>query len=338
MEKQLHHKSEKHVFIDPKIQFSIIIPCYNQAHYLKECLSSIVAQTLTNWEAIIVDDASSEGDINSIICNFSDERFRIIRHQKNRGLAAARNTGISEGSGDIIVLLDADDRLSPSYLAEINTAFIDESIGFAYTDVKLFGDKNGIWKYKPFQIIDWANGQPMLGCNPFRRSIWNDIGGFSEAEELRIGNEDYDFWMAVVAAGYRGVHIPIPLYEYRRTKNSMMKSLDLSFHETVEYIARRHFAFLTRNSILNSFLSYGYQRSALNIFRTTCYRDAIPLAQQAMALGSTDKLVMDIANLKRKPRIFWPFNRWVIIATGTLSRYWYLFAHRFLNISKTIKI
>jgi len=226
-------------------------------------------------------------------------------------------------------LLDADDRLSPTYLAEVSLAFADESISFAYTDVTLFGDQSGIGQYKPFQIVDWAYGQPILGCSPFRRAVWEHIGGFSEAEELRIGNEDYDFWIAVVAAGYRGIHIAKPLYEYRQTKRSMMNTLNIKFYITTDYMANRHYAFLKKHGIYETFICSGYQRSALNIFKTNFYRDAVPLAQRALSLGSTNRLISYIAKLKQIHHALWPFIRWLIITYGALSKYWNLFVQRF---------
>ena len=90
-------------------KISIIIPVYNVEKYIDECLKSIQGQTYTNWEAIIVDDGST--DLSGKICDQyadKDERFIVI-HQKNARIAAARNKGLDVATGDFITFIDSDD-------------------------------------------------------------------------------------------------------------------------------------------------------------------------------------------------------------------------------------
>lgn len=89
--------------------FSIIIPVYNVAPYLRECLDSVLAQTFTDWEAICVDDGSTDGS-GAILDEYAakDSRFRVF-HQPNAGVSAARNRGLDEAKGEWICFLDADD-------------------------------------------------------------------------------------------------------------------------------------------------------------------------------------------------------------------------------------
>lgn len=91
--------------------FSIIIPVYNVAPYLRECLDSVLAQTLTDWEAICVDDGSTDGS-GAILDEYAakDKRFRVI-HQKNAGVSAARNTALDTAKGEWLIFLDGDDIL-----------------------------------------------------------------------------------------------------------------------------------------------------------------------------------------------------------------------------------
>src|SRR5215217_8140206 len=91
---------------------SVIIPCFNQAHFLVEAIESVLAQSYSHFEIVVVDDGSTDNtcDVASYY-----ERVRCIR-QNNQGLAAARNSGIRESKGSYLVFLDADDRLLPEAL------------------------------------------------------------------------------------------------------------------------------------------------------------------------------------------------------------------------------
>lgn len=89
--------------------FSIIIPVYNVAPYLRECLDSVLAQTFTDWEAICIDDGSTDGS-GQLLDEYAakDRRFRVV-HQKNTGVSSARNRGLSEAKGEWILFVDGDD-------------------------------------------------------------------------------------------------------------------------------------------------------------------------------------------------------------------------------------
>lgn len=102
--------------MDKKPFFSIIIPVYNVAPYLRECLDSVLAQTFTDWEAICVDDGSTD-ESGAILDEYAakDKRFRVI-HKTNGGVSSARNTGLDAARGDWIGFLDADDILAHDWL------------------------------------------------------------------------------------------------------------------------------------------------------------------------------------------------------------------------------
>lgn len=101
----------------PKV--SIVIPVYNVEEYLKQCLNSVVSQTFTDWECIVIDDGST--DLSWKICdNFAktDKRFTVI-HQKNQGVSKARNVGIETTKGDFIAFIDPDDYINEDYLSSM---------------------------------------------------------------------------------------------------------------------------------------------------------------------------------------------------------------------------
>jgi len=111
---------------------SVIIPAYNQANYLAEAVQSVLDQTLSHLEVIVVNDASTD-HTDEVMSQFKDPRLKYIVHEQNRYAAAARNTGIRTSSGELIAFLDADDLIHPKKL-EIQVAFLEENpnLGLTY--------------------------------------------------------------------------------------------------------------------------------------------------------------------------------------------------------------
>jgi len=186
---------------DKKI--TIIIPCYNQIEYLSECLDSVLEQTYRNWNVIVVDDCSTDGDPAEIINNKNDKRITLTRHKVNKGLSASRNTGFIKARSDFLLPLDADDLIEPSYLEKINMALNDKpGINCVFSDIKLFGARDKIWKYsikntKDMTLQQWIPGSGTL----ITQKLWNQVDGYCEEPEFRAGNEDWDFWLAAVKIG-----------------------------------------------------------------------------------------------------------------------------------------
>lgn len=114
--------------------FSIIIPLYNKAEYVSKTLLSVLAQTYPNFEVLIIDDGSTDNSLE-VVKTFRDERIKIIL-QKNKGVSAARNTGISAAKYELIAQLDADDWWDPMYLEEM-LGLIQE-----YPDVSFYGSQH----------------------------------------------------------------------------------------------------------------------------------------------------------------------------------------------------
>ena len=104
--------------------FSIIIPCYNQAFYLPDCLKSILEQTFQDWEAIVVNDGSIDNTqaLTENYCKL-DSRIRLAQ-KSNGGLSSARNFGIKNSRGKRFVFLDADDFMHPEALQKIHQSAI----------------------------------------------------------------------------------------------------------------------------------------------------------------------------------------------------------------------
>jgi glycosyltransferase involved in cell wall biosynthesis len=114
----------------PKI--TVIIPLYNKENFIKEALESVLCQTFTDFELIIINDCSTDKSLE-IVSLFKDERIKIIEHQTNKGLSASRNTGILYASSNYITFLDADDIWHENYLDTINSLIVNypSADGFA---------------------------------------------------------------------------------------------------------------------------------------------------------------------------------------------------------------
>lgn len=121
---------------------SIIIPVYNTAPYLNPCIESVVNQTYTDWECILVDDGST--DESGVICDgwcSKDSRINVI-HQDNRGVSAARNLGMQIAKGDFIAFIDSDDWVEKDYLSSLHNAITKDDADLAVCGM----------------ILDYANG------------------------------------------------------------------------------------------------------------------------------------------------------------------------------------
>lgn len=117
--RRVHPHKELHPDISDGPLVTLVVAIYNIEKYLPACLDSILAQTYSNLEIILVDDGSSDG--SSTICDHykaRNNRIKVI-HQKNAGLSAARNTGLKKASGDLIAFVDGDDYLAPTFISEL---------------------------------------------------------------------------------------------------------------------------------------------------------------------------------------------------------------------------
>ena len=102
---------------------SVILPVYNRAETLARCVESVRAQTFTDWELVAIDDASSDASVSALE-GFADPRIRVLRHERNRGPGAARNTALRAARGEFVALIDSDDEWLPRKL-EMQMAMIE---------------------------------------------------------------------------------------------------------------------------------------------------------------------------------------------------------------------
>jgi glycosyltransferase involved in cell wall biosynthesis len=204
-------------------EISVIIPAYNQAEYVSQAIQSVLAQTNPNFELVVVNDGSTDETLQ-ILSKFQDQRIRVIS-QPNRGLAAARNTGIRESTAPLIALLDSDDCFMPDKLAVQSEYLLQHpEIGMVGGGIQIVNHKGKILK-KINKEPDSLNLLGFLFANPFvpssimiRRQWFNRVGIFDET--LRAC-EDWDMWLRIGYSGCLFAWIDYPLVEYRQHQGQM---------------------------------------------------------------------------------------------------------------------
>ena len=200
------------------------MPCFNLGRYLAEALHSVRDQTLSDVELVVVDDGSTEAETIREPDGVAAAGTQVIRSE-NRGLSAARNLGIRHTRGEYICCLDADDALVPSWLdravAQLDG---DRGVGFVSHWLETFGDEQGEWTPGRIDLGALLDKNTVNGAALFRREIIDAVGGFDES--MRDGCEDWEFWIRVIEAGYRGTIVPEVLYRYRRRPDSMSRAMN----------------------------------------------------------------------------------------------------------------
>ena len=196
---------------------SIIVPCYNQAQYLDECLESVSKQTFQNWECIIVDDGSPD-NTEEIALQWAkkDHRFQYFK-KENGGVSLARNFGIDKSSGEWILPLDGDDRIGNQYL-ELASREFKNNHDIIYCKASFFGNINVNFNLKKFSYNDFLL-QNLIFCSAFyKKEAWLKTKGYDP--KLIYGYEDWEFWINLLKNSDKKIICLDYLGFYYRRKDS----------------------------------------------------------------------------------------------------------------------
>lgn len=197
---------------------SVVIPCYNAGEYLEEAVQSALAQTYRDVEVIVVDDGSTDARTKEILDGANWPNTTIIR-QANGGPSAARNRAISAASGEFILPLDADDRISPAYIEKaVAVMQARPEVGIVYCKAHKFGVEKGAWQLPAYTLNELVIDNVIFCTSLYRKEDWSRVGGYNES--LRHGMEDYEFWIKLVHLGCAVHQIDEPLFFYRIQQNS----------------------------------------------------------------------------------------------------------------------
>ncbi|MEO6133551.1 MAG: glycosyltransferase [Ginsengibacter sp.] len=245
------------------IEVSVLMPAYNRESYIESSIKSILDQTFKNFELLVLDDGSTDGTIETIL-SFNDPRIRLIRNEKNQGIAFSRNRLFEEARGLYYVLLDSDDIAMPNRI-ELQMKFLKEN-----KDTLLVGtpciaiDQNGDYIKSTWAFLQKRPTDPMeIKATLLFRNCFYQSSIMINAQLLRDEKydlefppfEDFEFW-ARLALTHNLVNMETPLIEYR-------------FHpQNISHTTNEPFKFQLNNTIISrEFIHYfNYQPTEQELF------------------------------------------------------------------------
>jgi glycosyltransferase involved in cell wall biosynthesis len=223
------HRGATGLHSAPSPRVSVVIPAHNAVRHLAETLDSVIAQTYGDWEAIVADDASS--DATAELAAGYHPQIACVRSERNLGPAGARNLALSHARGELVALLDADDRWLPHYLERQLDRYdaaraSGANVGIVCCDAYELGPE-GQRERTYAQRAGWVDEvtlTSLLRSNTIYvsalapRAAIEEVGGFSTE---CFGTEDFDLWLRLLESGRSVVATREPLALYRRVDGSV---------------------------------------------------------------------------------------------------------------------
>ncbi len=225
-------------------EISIVIPAYNAASYINDSITSVLKQSFSNWELIVVDDGSTDNTSEIVSTLLSDPRITLLK-QANKGVSAARNAGIRVAQGRYITFLDADDYYLPFNLSEKYSVLqSDRGIDFVYCDVMQCDEnlndvriEKGVETDNLFtKVMQWQGETiPTLPSNVMvKTELMQQRFLFDE----NLSNCADRYMKIMLSKSLVPAYIPKALVKYRNTPGSMSKKVWLLEHDEL-YIAKK---------------------------------------------------------------------------------------------------
>lgn len=220
---------------------SIIMPSYNTAEYIGQTIDSVLAQTYTDWELIIVDDCSRD-NTDEVVGRYTDPRIRYLKNEVNSGAAVSRNRALREAKGRYIAFLDSDDLWDKDKLKEQLSFMKEKGYAFTYTDYRIIYMDNSKADYMitgPKRVSKW---KLYCYCYFFTSTVLYDssVVGLIQIADLKKNN-DYAMWFQ--AAEKTDMHRLSRCLSYYRRRNESISSgskLKLIRHHYIMYRKALH--------------------------------------------------------------------------------------------------
>tara|TARA_R100000935_G_scaffold16940_4_gene33450 strand:- start:11542 stop:12381 length:840 start_codon:yes stop_codon:yes gene_type:complete len=235
---------------------SIIIPCYNDGAYIEKAVQSILDQTYSNKEIIIIDDGSDH-KTQSVLKKLKN-KVDLLIYQENKGPSVARNKGIIKSKGEYILTLDADDFFEPTFIQKAVSILNNyPKVGLVTCHANIFNENANLGEIISGggEANDLLIRNGALASSLFRKKSWKEVHGYDE--KMLNGYEDWDFNISITKAGWKIYILKEHLFNYRLKKESRNQFADFSFKfELLTYIYLKHKdIFITNyeNNIINLF-------------------------------------------------------------------------------------
>lgn len=256
---------------------SIIIPCYNSESTLESTLESVISQDFQDWEAIIINDGSTDRT-EDIALKWveKDKRFQYFA-KPNEGLGKTRNFGIAHSNGIYILPLDSDNQLIQDFTkGAITILENNQDVGVVHGDAEYFGERNGLWKVAEYDFNKILAGNYIDACAIFRKKEWVDTGGYDENMPYQ-GHEDWEFWIALGILNIKFHHLNKITFKYFVSKDSMIRSftvkmmnmnIDYLFKKYSQYYQKSYFevCLLCKNNEIKYYENLKSEKFVVNLF------------------------------------------------------------------------
>ena len=247
-------KSKNHKLI------SIVVPCFNSGKTLKRTIESIKKQTWPEKEIILVNDGSNDKNTLEVLKSYKNDSLVNVINQENKGLPAARNTGVLNSSGNYLFFLDSDDWINLNALEEFYMFFQNnKNSAYIFSDCSLEGSNKGIRK-KVFNLFE----QMFINQIPYSIFIPKKIfvnNGFYD-EKMLSGYEDWELNVRLASNKYYGKRLSKPLFHYNVSNSGMLISKSIKNHINIwKYIKDKNSEFYKFKNIMHVFLKWSFKKT-----------------------------------------------------------------------------
>lgn len=233
---------------------SIVIPTFNHALFLKNAINSIRAQTYPHWQAIIVNNFSTDDTVN-IVTAFHDDRIHLINFRNEGVIAASRNQGILHANGEFVAFLDSDDVWYPEKIAACVSVLQEGNDLVCHGELwvgestrqreMLYGPRSRA----TYSQLLYRGNCISTSATVVRRSILAALDGFSERTDF-VTAEDYDLWLRIAKSTQRIEFIPKVLGEFRRhggnASNAVLRNMSAELSVISDHFSRQDPSTLNR--------------------------------------------------------------------------------------------
>lgn len=202
---------------------SVITPAYNAARFIDETIESVLSQTYTNWEMIIVDDCSTDNTVEIVQSYMKkDNRIKLFQLEKNSGSGVARNKAMDEAQGRFIAFLDSDDLWLPEKLSRQIPFMLENNIAFSFTKYVRMKEDGTVTKAVTEAPATLEYNELMKQCIIGCLTVVLDRKKIGEQRMLEIRTrQDYAFWLSLTRQGFNAHGLPEVLAKYRLVENSI---------------------------------------------------------------------------------------------------------------------